>query len=99
MTSLSLETRVHAERGSVDELILDVHLTTLRKSADNDDKKMHVLRSILDNDRATRRNNPAAINAVPEDEVVDEPQQQVNEAFIASTEGDHAQPSPSRSSA
>ncbi|KAH9918438.1 uncharacterized protein B0H18DRAFT_1106933 [Fomitopsis serialis] len=57
-------------------VIPDVHLTTLRKSAGNDDKKMHVFRSILDNDRASHGNNPAAINVVPEEEVVDEQQQQ-----------------------
>ncbi|KAH9924401.1 uncharacterized protein B0H18DRAFT_1119938 [Fomitopsis serialis] len=57
---------------------LDDHLTSLRKSAGNDAKKLaRVFRSILDNDRASHGNNPAAINAVPEDEVVDERQQQV----------------------
>ncbi|KAH9910953.1 uncharacterized protein B0H18DRAFT_1016896, partial [Fomitopsis serialis] len=103
MTSLSLETCVHAERGSVDELYwvtLDDHLTSLRKSAGNDAKKLaRVFRSILDNDRASHGNNPAAINAVPEDEVVDERQQQVNKAFVSSTERDDAQPSPSGSPA
>ncbi|KAI0685454.1 hypothetical protein BC835DRAFT_1456620 [Cytidiella melzeri] len=63
------------------------HYVALHSLAQNVSEGMiRVFKSVLDNDRGAHGNNADAISLVSEDKVVDERQQQVDEAFLVSSD-------------